>query len=268
MAWYSFGPFVLDPSARVLRRDGHPVAITAKIFELLVLLVEGCGQVVAKDELLAKLWPDTTVEEANLAQSISVLRKILCDNPQEHRYIVTIPGRGYAFVAPVTLVNPLQKTPADETSPFRFSSTYQPKFRRRIASGVLLAAASIGAILLTPKRVEPAFEDPVPLTTFRGMEGNPAVSPDGNHVAFTWNGEKQHNFDIYVMPIPSGVPVRLTSDPADDVSPAWSPDGRTIAFLRRVGGERGALLLVPAAGGPEHKLREIRDLALREPPEG
>ena len=75
----------------------------------------------------------------------------------------------------------------------------------------------------------------VPLTSYPGEERQPSFSPDGNQVAFSWNGEKQDNFDIYVMPISSGNPVRLTTDPAQDTSPAWSPDGRTIAFLRRLG---------------------------------
>jgi len=85
---------------------------------------------------------------------------------------------------------------------------------------------------------------------------NPALSPDGNHVAFTWNGEKQDNFDIYVMATHSGTPLRLTTDPADDVSPAWSPDGRSIAFLRGVAGDHAQLIIVPASGGPEHKFAE------------
>jgi DNA-binding winged helix-turn-helix (wHTH) protein len=98
---YSFGPFELDPEARVLRRQSESVVITAKIFELLLVLVQHRGRLVTKEELLATLWPRTAVEEANLAQSMSVLRKVLDDSPKEHRYIMTIPGRGYQFVASV-----------------------------------------------------------------------------------------------------------------------------------------------------------------------
>src|SRR5947208_10625509 len=101
MDCYSFGPFLLDRTARVLLRDDRPVVITAKIFESLVMLVENRGRVVTKSEFLVTLWPDTTVEEANLAQTISTLRKVLDDTPRQHRYIATIPGRGYSFVASV-----------------------------------------------------------------------------------------------------------------------------------------------------------------------
>ena len=97
---------------------------------------------------------------------------------------------------------------------------------------------------------------PVPLTSYRGSERNPALSPDGNQVAFAWDGEKRDNFDIYIKLIGSGPPLRLTTNPATDVSPAWSPDGRTIAFLRRLEGDRNELLLIPALGGPERKLAE------------
>src|SRR5690348_16648803 len=98
---YRFGHFVLNPTLRVLYRDGEPVHITAKSFETLLVLIRRRGQVMNKDELMAALWPDTVVEEANLAQSVSTLRKALGDNPAEHRYIATIPGRGYSFVATV-----------------------------------------------------------------------------------------------------------------------------------------------------------------------
>src|SRR5262249_23933220 len=67
------------------------------------------------------------------------------------------------------------------------------------------------------------------------------------------------NSDVYIMPLDSGVPRRLTTAPADDISPAWSPDGRTIAFIRKLGDDRGDLLLVPAAGGPGHKGCALRN---------
>jgi DNA-binding winged helix-turn-helix (wHTH) protein len=96
---YSFGPFVLDRGARLLRRDGESVTIGAKAFDLLVFMVERRGQVVSKDELLGGVWPESVVEEANLAQHISLLRRTLGERPGENRFIATVPGRGYSFVA-------------------------------------------------------------------------------------------------------------------------------------------------------------------------
>jgi len=105
-----------------------------------------------------------------------------------------------------------------------------------------------------------------PLTTFPGSELDPALSPDGNSVAFCWNGEKEDNFDIYVLRIGSNSPERLTTDVADDFAPAWSPDGRTIAFSRAVADDRADLVLVPASGGQELKLAQTRNQDNRPAP--
>ncbi|HEV2765650.1 MAG TPA: transcriptional regulator, partial [Pyrinomonadaceae bacterium] len=102
---YQFGPFRLDPRRRTLLRDGRPLAVTAKVFDTLLALVERRGQVVSKNELMDALWPDTAVEENNLTQHVSTLRKILGERAGDHRYVVTLPGRGYSFVAPVTETN-------------------------------------------------------------------------------------------------------------------------------------------------------------------
>ena len=98
---YVFGPFSLDSSERVISRDGVPVALTPKVFDTLVCLVRNRGRLLTKDELLKEIWPDTFVEEVNLAVNISTLRKIFGENPQDNRYIETVPGRGYRFVADV-----------------------------------------------------------------------------------------------------------------------------------------------------------------------
>jgi Tol biopolymer transport system component len=118
---------------------------------------------------------------------------------------------------------------------------------------------------VTPQRSKTG-NTPVPVTSFRGNELNPALSPDGSQVAFAWAGERNDNFDIYVMALGSGTPSRLTSYPADDVAPSWSPDGRTIAFVRRMGGVRGELYLIPAQGGTEHRIGEVSDVELRQSP--
>ena len=88
-----------------------------------------------------------------------------------------------------------------------------------------------------------------PLTTYAGREIEPALSPDGNQIAFAWNGPNQDNFDIYVRLVDGGSALRLTSDPAADHSPVWSPDGHHLAFIRENG-----IYLVPALGGVERRL--------------
>ena len=101
---YHFDDFVLLPRQRVLLHDGSPVALTPKPFSTLLLLVERAGETVSKEEMLATVWNSTAVEENSLSQSISAIRKALGEKRGENRYIITDPGRGYRFVAPITRV--------------------------------------------------------------------------------------------------------------------------------------------------------------------
>ena len=97
---YEFGPFRLDPVERLLLRDGKAVPLTPKAFELLLLLVENSGHLLRKDGLMQRVWPDAIVEEVNLAQNISAIRRALCAMGTEEKYIETVPKGGYRFTAP------------------------------------------------------------------------------------------------------------------------------------------------------------------------
>src|SRR5262245_36228096 len=98
---YEFGPFRLDVDERLLMRDGRMTPLPPKVFDTLLVMVENRGRVVSKDELMQSLWPDTFVEESNLTQNISQLRRALGDGTDGVKYIETIPKRGYRFVANV-----------------------------------------------------------------------------------------------------------------------------------------------------------------------
>src|SRR5579872_4830957 len=132
--------------------------------------------------------------------------------------------------------------------------------RRRVSIWWLLAAVVIPAALwfvfLRDRSGEPLSA--VPLTSYPGSERYATFSPDGRQVAFSWDSEKQDNFDIYIKVVGAGAPLRITKDPAPDFFPAWSPDGRWIAFLRLAVGNRAAVVVVPALGGPERRLADIQ----------
>ena len=98
---YQFDAFELDPVRRVLLREDKAIALKPKVFETLLVLVRNSGRVMDKDQLMQQVWPDTVVEEVNLAHNISVLRKALGQKADENRFIITVPGRGYGFVAEV-----------------------------------------------------------------------------------------------------------------------------------------------------------------------
>ncbi|NYE59416.1 putative ATPase/DNA-binding winged helix-turn-helix (wHTH) protein [Duganella sp. 1224] len=100
----AFGPYRLAPANRTLLNDGRPVQLSGRAFDLLLALVERAGEVVSKEELIARVWPSTVVEENNLRVHIGTLRKVLCADDSGMRYVENVVGRGYSFVAPVTRV--------------------------------------------------------------------------------------------------------------------------------------------------------------------
>ena len=100
---YEFGDFRLDATRRLLfaRSRSDPVAVKPKVFETILYFVEHSGQLVEKERLMNELWPGLVVEDNSLAQMISTLRHIFGERPGENRYVATVPGRGYCFVADV-----------------------------------------------------------------------------------------------------------------------------------------------------------------------
>src|SRR5947209_3730246 len=117
---YEFGGFRVDPVRRRLLRGGEQVPLTPKAFSILLLLLERRGGVVEKEDLIQKVWPDTYVTEANLTQNVSSLRKALGERANDHRYVVTVPGRGYSFVAEVIEV------PREATGELQIAGIFPP----------------------------------------------------------------------------------------------------------------------------------------------
>src|SRR6516164_8332003 len=101
----AFGSFRLVPAQRMLSEDGKPVRIGGRALAILAALTERAGDTISKEELIARAWPDTVVEEAALRVHIAALRKALGDGSAGKRYVANHPGRGYAFVALVTREN-------------------------------------------------------------------------------------------------------------------------------------------------------------------
>jgi TolB-like protein/DNA-binding winged helix-turn-helix (wHTH) protein/Flp pilus assembly protein TadD len=154
---YEFGDFRLDTAKRLLRRlDGTAVPLTPRVFETLLYMVEHNDTVLDKERLMAAVWPDSIVEENNLSQNISTLRRIFGERPGSHSYIVTVPGRGYRFVAQVSertdngsgTVEGEQAT--RPTSPENRTEAAAAKDRRQLPGKTVgpLALAILGVIVL------------------------------------------------------------------------------------------------------------------------
>jgi TolB-like protein/DNA-binding winged helix-turn-helix (wHTH) protein/Tfp pilus assembly protein PilF len=158
---YRFGPFSLNPGEKVLLRQGRPVALTAKAFEILMLLVQNPGRSLAKEEMLREVWPDSFVDESNLAQHIFQLRKILEEAPGGRAYIETIPRYGYRFTQQVQQSpTPSGETPA--TAPDAFASVgrmdetaTKPRWIIVAALAAVAAVAAVGIYVANERASNP-----------------------------------------------------------------------------------------------------------------
>lgn len=278
---YEFGSFLADTGKCILARDGEVVPLSLKAFEILVLLIEHRGQVVAKDEILRLIWPDTVVEENNLARHISALRKALDEQPNQHRYILTIPGHGYRFVAQVREVeddgtafqrpvpNKVHETvttaPLATVAPFPVPVepviTKREAMRRGVVRhwrklGMLLLALIVLGYVLSLVRPRSPGDSPAlqrklwQLTFDAGLESEPTWSPDGRMMAYS--ADRGGNFDLWLQPVGEGNPMRVTTSPAHDWQPDWAPEGNRLVF--RSEREGGGLYVVPVLGGTERKV--------------
>lgn len=249
---YRFDAFVIDPLHFRLTENGEPRPMEPKTFRLLQYLVDNRQRVVPKEELIRVVWEGAAVTDNALTRAVGQIRKALRDDPKQPRYIETVPTVGYRFLAAAPAAAP--EAPAER------KAVAPP--RGRVAWYAALTgavAAVVGAVYLRPAATtpRPAITRPVPLTTYPGLEVTPDFSPDGNQVAFSWNGPGEDNFDIYVKALGSETPLRLTTAGEQDLWPRWAPDGRLVAFQRILPGNRIAVLLIPALGGPERKLAEF-----------
>ena len=200
---YEFGPYRLDPGRRVLLRGDEVVPLTPKTFDTLILLVEKSGRVIAKEELLEKVWPGTVVEEANLAVNISTIRKALGERPGGGQYIETVTRRGYRFVERVNQLQPAQLAePAAVEAPFQETplqpadagaieasevSSYDPGVTTRtgflagrkkngvIAALGVLALAVAAVVIFSTRSQGPSSSEPrrIAILYFRNVSQNP-----------------------------------------------------------------------------------------------
>ncbi len=277
-----FGAFELDLRAGELRKHGVKIKLQDQPFQILVMLLEQPGQVVTREQLHQRLWPDGTFVdfEHGLNAAIQRLRQALGDSAENPRFVETLARRGYRFVAPVAFVSsgtlatapqslreagevvrssqPGNQSPEQPSSqgPKRALLAWSQRHWRPIGPLLSLALILGGVGWWRFGRTTTLPELRItPFTDFPGQKFNPAFSPDGRQVAFVWNGENRENFDIYVKMVGTGEPVRLTTNPAPEVDPAWSPDGRFIAF-RRLFENSCDVLVMPAIGGAERKLAQ------------
>jgi Tol biopolymer transport system component/DNA-binding winged helix-turn-helix (wHTH) protein len=253
-----FGAFEADLRTGELRKNGIRLKFGGQPFQVLAILLERPGDVVTREELQNRLWPDTFVDvEHNLNTAVNKIREVLGDSADIPRFIETLPRRGYRFIGTVEpktySATPIKADPGPHAYKLAF----------KIAAGLLtIGVFAVCAFFvyqwLSPKpQPESAQLNAAPFTALLGEEESPALSPDGSRIAFAWNGDPPSGakgFDLYVKAIGSETLLRLTQHPSEWISATWSPDATQIAFHRIAGADSG-IYIVPALGGPERKIQ-------------
>ena len=287
---YLFDDFCLDAAECQLRRRGEVIALPPKVFDMLRVLVENRGRILDKEFLMKSLWPDTFVEDGTLAQYIFLLRKALQEETAGHRYIETIPRRGYRFVAPVQEVDGRTRTSNGVAVPeeiarlkngshTKLSPLPEPvapaaswlKPAVIVLSFVLLVALTIGSYLLL-RRTDPLLTSPqtmqITRLTATGKAGIPALSPDGKYVAYRVDEAGKQSVWLRQLAAVNGVAIVPPAE-MELTGLTFSPDGN---YLYYTAYQRppvyGALYRVPVLGGNPVKLLDDVDSAVTFSPEG
>lgn len=252
---YEFGGFQLDTVLQVLVSPGGDViALPARAYDVLRHLVERAGELVDKASLMRAVWPSTVVEDNNLNQCILTLRRALGESAGARRFILTVPGRGFKFVAPV------RAAPAtgEDPSPSLVLPQPRPNATARhkivVAGSALLMVAILGAAIALIARPGPVTRptEYEALTDLSESAKAPALSADGRMLAFTVGGSDFLDpGQIYVKLLPHGEPEPLTKALGPIYGPAFSFDGTRISFTYFTNGTEPAwnTLTVPTTGG-------------------
>jgi Tol biopolymer transport system component/DNA-binding winged helix-turn-helix (wHTH) protein len=283
---YEFGLYHLDVSERQLQREGQTIPLQPKAFELLLVLVRQHGHLLGKDELLHAVWPETIVEEVNLANNISYLRKVLGDSPTAHQYIETVPKRGYRFVAEVKEIGVKeQKQQAhdpqeNDKKPFSSGETQPlPRLERRPQLGkgfalfALFAAVATGAYWLRGSNPpsEPFRNMQMSRLTNNGTAFEAAISPNGHVLAYI--AGKHYlggSHSLWLKDLTTQQETQLVAEAGFRYRGlAFSPDGNFIYYSLRRGGETSnTLYRVSVVGGEPQRMLAGVDSVVSFSPDG
>jgi DNA-binding winged helix-turn-helix (wHTH) protein/Tol biopolymer transport system component len=265
---YEFEGFRLDTVLQVLSSPmGEPIALPSRAFDALRYLVERSGELVEKSSLMQAVWPRTVVEENNLNQCIFTLRKALGEAAGERRFILTMPGRGFKFVASVNVIpNPGQaaRAPAELIAATPAASPAHTRTRQQklwimlaVACAAVLAIGSARFLLNSRLPAVTSSAEYESLTDMADSATAPAVSPDGHMLAFISGGDPFLSpGQIWLRLLPDGEAVQLTHTSGLIFAPTFTPDGTHVAYsaVDQAPGGTWNTWIVPIAGGEAVRL--------------
>ena len=302
--FYDFGPFRLDTVNRLLLRDTENVPLTSKVFDILLVFVSNRGRVLEKEHLMKEIWPESFVEEGNLTRNVSTLRKALGERPHEHQYIVTVPGRGYRFVAPVVEVQDdvedvlilevtqthitVEETEHPDT-PLAFVKDAEevpvvnPVTRSFSKLAIYVACAFVLTslvLLIAYSLISPKSARDTPLASLKisrlsnlGNCYDATVSPDGKFLAFVlFDGGRQ---SLWLRQLATATDRQLLA-PSEVryFGVTFAPDGNHIYYVAahskddKHESQTAALYKLALLGGPATKINENLDSAISFSPDG
>ena len=240
-----FGTFEVDLQDGELRKGGVKLKLTGQPFQVLAILLERPGEIVTREELQKRLWPDTFVDvDHNLNTAINKIREVLGDSAESPRFVETLPRRGYRFIASVEGPK-IPTTPAEESGSGARRGSRIPTWVVRISIlwVVILLLAASGLFIYRRRRTPTATAQRTltRLTFDDGLQTGATWSPDGRFIAYS--SDRGGKFDIWVQAVSGGDPVQVTKGPGQNWQPDWSPDGKYIAYRSEEG--EGGLYIGP-----------------------
>jgi DNA-binding winged helix-turn-helix (wHTH) protein/Tol biopolymer transport system component len=268
----TFDRFEVDLRSGELRKAGHRIRLQAQPFELLAMLLDHAGEVVTREEVCRRLWPeDTFVDfDHSLAAAINKIREALGDSAENPRFVETLPKRGYRFIAEIRRELPpalmmaavpekaatpglspdsvsevdrdeseVEGTATETIPPQTAKSQAQPAVAKSLWLMIGLAAAVVIVLVgwlgaRGHRRPAPASASYTQLTNFSDAVFSPAISPDGRTIAFIRGNAASFPSvgEIYTKVLPNGEPLQLTHDGWDKYGVAFSPDGSRVVYTR------------------------------------
>src|SRR5260370_5403241 len=265
------GEFVLDVSRYELPRGGNPVRMERIRMDLLILLVRERGRLVGREEIVERLWgKDVHFDSDNsINTAIRKIRRTLGEDPAKPQFIETVLGKGYRFKIPIEWATGDRDKSSPPNADISFTRSgirdaasarpvvgQRPSTTRTVGVAGLVVCALALSFVYYSHSLQSKAGQPVGTAagTNVGEKYTPTLSPDGQHLAFVWNGGAGPHFNLYVKVVGTEESLRLTKQPSLDFNPVWSPDGRYIAFCRILKDATG-IYIIPALGGAERRVR-------------
>lgn len=276
--FYEFGEFRLDPQEKLLLRDGERVPLTLKAYETLLILVERHGHIVEKSELMQRIWPDAVVEENNLTQNVSTIRKALGGNGQDQNFIETLPRRGYRFVGPVREQWEENAPPAAPVLTKDIPPTFPPAIAPRsnriskiawiAALGLLLSFGSIYLLRTKTIPASPANTTKINRLSATSDAWETAISPDGTLVAYIVGDAGRQS--LRIKQIETGTDKDLlTNEELRFRGLAFAPHGKSVYYAQQQKDSAEYVLFQkPIQGGEGKRLLTGVDSAITFSPDG